>query len=256
MNTYQKEIARFYDIIVHGQKEAEAGESELEFVEWAFQNVCSRKVNQILDVGCGNGRFLIPLVRKGYTVTGLDINQYMLEECSKRLKKQKLQADLIQKDLETMDFDSEYDALLCMDSVICYFLESERIINVLRTFRRALNPQGILIVENWNMPAHRELCEEAHVHRYTDEDIEIKWQEHDWYETFTSIFHIEVKGTILEKGEICTFHHEEILRAMTVGEMNMYLKEAGFIECSAYPSYDLSEAANVNGDSMIFLSAG
>lgn len=252
--TYQKEIARFYDIIVHSQKEVEAGERELTFLEWAFHHVCPCDVNQILDVGCGNGRFLIPLVRKGYTVTGLDSNQYMLEECSQRLKKQKLQADLIQKDLETMDYNSEYDALLCMDSVICYFLESERIINVLKKLRRALTPQGILVIENWNMLAQWELLGEAHIHRYRDEDVHIEWQERDWYETFTSIFHIEIEGRILEKGKGYPFHHEEILRAMTVEEMKMFLKKAGFIQCFAYPSYDLEEADNVNGDTMIFLS--
>ena len=82
MNPYTKEIVQLYDIIVHGKEEVEAGKTELKFVEWAFKKVCPRKVEKILDVGCGNGRFLLPLVRKGYTVTGIDISKDMLMHSS------------------------------------------------------------------------------------------------------------------------------------------------------------------------------
>lgn len=254
MNPYTKEIVRFYDIIVHGKEEVEAGKVELKFIEWAFKKVCPRNVNRILDVGCGNGRFLIPLIRKGYTVTGLDISEDMLEECHRRLKKQKLTADLVCKDLEVMDFDSEYDAVICMDSVICYILESEKIIDALKTFRRALRPQGILILENWNMLAQWKLFGKTHSYVYNQKGTNLEWQERDWYDTFASIYHIEVKGTVTEEGKSRKFRYEEILRATTIGEMYMYLKDAGFAEWFAYPDFDLSKVDRVDGDVMVFLA--
>lgn len=254
MSPYQEEFARFYDIIVHGQKEVEASKKEVEFVEQAFLSRYPGEVNRILDVGCGNGRFLISLARKGYEVTGLDINKHMLEECSRRLEKQNLKADLILMDLETMDFAHEYDALICMDSVICYFLEPEKIIKMLERFRHALRSKGILIVENWNMLAQWKLLGKTQFHKYMDEEMTIQWQERYTYETFTSIFRIEIRGNVLEEGVSSEFSHEEILRAMTRGEMHMYLKEAGFTQCSVYPSFDPAEVANKNGDVMIFLA--
>ncbi len=254
MNPYTKEIVQLYDIIVHGKEEVEAGKTELKFVEWAFKKVCPRKVEKILDVGCGNGRFLLPLVRRGYTVTGIDISKDMLEECNRRLQKQKLKADLICQDLETADFDSEYDAVICMDSVICYQLETEKIIDALKRFRRALCPQGILILENWNMLAQWRLFGETHSYEYTSKKRKIQWQERDWYDTFASIYHIEVKGTVFEKGKHHKFQYEEVLRAMTAGEILMYLKEAGFTQQGSYPDFDLSEGDHVNSDVVIFLA--
>jgi 2-polyprenyl-3-methyl-5-hydroxy-6-metoxy-1,4-benzoquinol methylase len=254
MNPYEKEFAQLYDIIVHGKEGVEAGEEELHFIEWIFKEVCPREVNEVLDVGCGNGRFLLPLARKGYNVTGLDISKDMLEECSIRLEKENLRADLITKDLKTIDFDSEYDALLCMDSVICYFLESEEIITVLEKFRQVLRPQGMLILENWNILAEWELFGKTHSFSHCGDTLKVEWQEHNWYDTFSSIFHGEITGTITERGQSHAFRHEEVLRAMTVGEMKMYLKEAEFSQMVSYPSYDLSKTADVNGDIMLFVA--
>jgi 2-polyprenyl-3-methyl-5-hydroxy-6-metoxy-1,4-benzoquinol methylase len=254
MNPYEREFAQLYDIIVHGKEGVEAGEEELHFIEWIFNTVCPREVNDILDVGCGNGRFLVPLTRKGYNVTGLDISKDMLEGCDSRLKKENLHADLIMKDLKTIDIDSEYDALLCMDSVICYFLNSEEIINVLEKFRKALRPHGVLIVENWNILAEWELFGKTHSFSHCGDTLKVEWQEHNWYDTFSSIFHGEITGTVTERGQSCTFRHEEVLRAMTVGEMEMYLKEAGFAQMVSYPSYNLLKTADVSGEIMLFVA--
>lgn len=252
---YEKEFARFYDVLVYDREEVEAGEREITFLEWTFRQ-CPLEVNHILDVGCGSGRFLIPLTRKGYNVTGLDISKDMLEECARRLKKQNLRTDLIHQDLKTMDFDSKFDALLCMDSVISYFLETEEIINILKRFHRALRPQGVLIIENWNMFAQWELLgpPRSYVHVNDKNKNKVEWEERSWYDTFTSIFHTEIRGVVHEEGGSYPFHHEEVLRATTVGEMSVYLKEAGFSHQVCYPSYELSEANSVNGDIMLFVA--
>ncbi|KYK32302.1 MAG: class I SAM-dependent methyltransferase [Theionarchaea archaeon] len=254
MKPYSKEIAQFYDIIVHGRDHVEAGRKEIQFIERAFEKFFPGDVKEILDVGCGNGRFLIPLVREGYTVTGLDFSKDMLSECDRRLKKQHLQADLLQKDLETMDFDSEYDALLCMDSVICYILEPEAIIETLKRFRRALRPHGILIIENWNMLDQWNLLGKTHSYTHSSKNTKIQWQERDWYDTFLSIFHIEVTGTVSRVG-ICTpFHHEEVLKVLAITEMGLYLEAAGFAAQFAYPSYHFSKTQQVNSEVMLFLA--
>lgn len=253
MNPYDKDFARFYDILVYNKENVEAGKKELHFIEWAFHH-CPREVTRVLDVGCGNGRFLLPLARKGYKITGIDISEDMLSECRRRLEPYKVQANLIQKDLHTMDFDADFDALLCMDSVICYFLDSEQIVAVLEKFRRALCPQGILILENWNILAHYDLFGVERSYDYANDDIAIAWQESTRYEPFTSILHGFITGTITEKGEPRPFKQEEVLRTMTAGEMLMYLKEAGFSNRLVYPSYDLSEAASVNGDVLLFVA--
>jgi hypothetical protein len=53
------EFAHIYDFIVHDKEEALAGEMELSFIRWALHQY-PRQLREILDIGCGKGRYLIP----------------------------------------------------------------------------------------------------------------------------------------------------------------------------------------------------
>lgn len=241
MNPYEREFARFYDLIVFGREGVEAGDTEIEGIERIFEEFHRNNVKEVLDAGCGNGRFLIPLVRKGYTVTGMDISGDMLGECSRRLKSQHLKAELVQEDIEKMDYHAEFEAIICMDSVICYFLEHEKIVAVLKHFQRALRPHGVVVVENWNILAHWDLFGKKRWYEKASGNATVAWQEYTWYEPFASLYHGEVEATVLEGGNETHFRHEEVLRAMTAGEMVMYLKEAGFTHISVFPGLNPEE---------------
>lgn len=41
---------------------------------------------KVLEVACGGGRILEPLARAGYQVSGIDMDQFMLEKCQARLE--------------------------------------------------------------------------------------------------------------------------------------------------------------------------
>ena len=47
-------------------------------------------IKTILDVCCGGGRNTIPLAKAGYTVTGFDLDEYMLEKLQKRVENENL----------------------------------------------------------------------------------------------------------------------------------------------------------------------
>jgi len=254
VKVYERDFATLYDFLVYNCEEAKASEIELGFINWVFDNACPRKVRRILDIGCGNGRFLIPLARKGYEAFGLDNSGDMLEECDRRLHKYNLRADLIKEDLEELNFNKEFDALICMDSVICYLLDTTRIIKALPRFRRALHPKGLLILENWNFFHQWELLEKTLSGVRGNDRIRIEYQNRYRYESFTSILHIETMANVQEGKGSYKLYHEEILRLMTVGEMEMYLREAGFAQVSIYPSFNRSEADNSSGEHMIFLA--
>ncbi len=80
---YEQEFAHVDDLLVHEKREALADETELSFIAWAFTEVRSRQVNEVLDIGCGKGRYLIPLVRTGYQLTGLDNSADMASKRSR-----------------------------------------------------------------------------------------------------------------------------------------------------------------------------
>lgn len=55
----------------------------------------------ILEPMCGTGRFLIPLLKKGYAVTGFDYSPDMLNVCRKKCKELGLATSLLEATFET-----------------------------------------------------------------------------------------------------------------------------------------------------------
>jgi len=67
------------------------------------------RFKNVLDVGCGSGKFLIPMVQDGLKVTGLDPADKMLEYAKKNLEKAKLKgkAKLLEGKSSKLDFPNE-----------------------------------------------------------------------------------------------------------------------------------------------------
>ena len=85
-------------------------------------------------------------------------------------------------------------------------------------------------------------------------DVRIEYSDQHWLDEFTSVYHIEVEAIVHEPGRTWELSRHDELRAMTVGEMMAYLKEAGFADVRAYPSFDLAEADEPTGERMIFVA--
>jgi SAM-dependent methyltransferase len=234
---YDPEYARLYNWLVHGEAEPEATPEEIEFLEWAFRDLARRPVSEVLDAGCGQGRVLLPLLRKGYRVTGLDNSEEMLAACRERLAREGLEARLIRESMDRLDADQAFDALIAMDSVICYALAPAAMQDVLGRFHRALRPGGLLVLDNWNMLGNWPLLGKAQTFSFADGDIRIRGEERNRYESFRSIWRIECTAVVQENGQRYRFRNEETLRALTPAEMQACLREAGFERVAAYPDY-------------------
>jgi SAM-dependent methyltransferase len=255
LKPYDRDFARLYDFFVYALEEVEADDAEIAFLKWAFEDVCPRDVKEILDIGCGTGRNLIPLARQGYTLTGLDNSAGMIDECTRRLGKHNLSATIVQVDIEKLDYQDAFDALLCMNSGLDYLLTTERIVQALRLFRRALRPAGILVLDSWNFLAQWERFGRTYSDVRGNDRIRIEYQDRHWYDNFTSIYHIEMLGDVHEQEKIYQVRAEHALRAMTVGEKRTCLRDAGFVNISVYPNYECRYEENPpNAERIIFLA--
>ncbi|MGB8310522.1 MAG: methyltransferase domain-containing protein [Halobacteriota archaeon] len=98
-----------------------------------------RQGASILDVGCGTGRYLVPLERAGFDVLGIDISCVALRTlCSSY--------QLAEADLRSLPFaGSSFDAITCfgvLQHLSCYEREV-----ALRELFRVLKPQGLAFLE-------------------------------------------------------------------------------------------------------------
>lgn len=106
------------------------------------------KNKKILDVPCGYGRISNLLTKKGYHVTGIDINDYFINIAKSEAKKQRLKIKYLVKDIFT--FKNKYDIVLNIFTSLGYFESEEKNELFIEKLCDFVKPKGILILETIN----------------------------------------------------------------------------------------------------------
>ncbi len=102
--------------------------------------------HQILDVPCGFGRHSAELTRRGYTVTGLELNQEQIDAAGRLMKEQGISFEVVQGDMRNIPFESKFDRVINFFTGFGYFdREGDR--NTVDSFFRALKPDGMLLID-------------------------------------------------------------------------------------------------------------
>ena len=92
----------------------------------------------LLSAGCGAGKYDGMLLEAGHKVVGIDLSEGMLAQARVRWP----QVRYLKKGLQEMDFQNEFDGLICIDALEHVFPEDWPLI--VRGFREALKPGGML----------------------------------------------------------------------------------------------------------------
>jgi SAM-dependent methyltransferase len=151
---FEKGYAEQYDLL-YGDKNYE---SECDTLEYLFQKYSSKKIQTILDLGCGTGNHSIPLALRGYSVTGVDVSEAMVNQARQKLTETNLGANdlepvFIKSDLLDLQVNQRFDVVLMMFAVLGYQLDNVQIANALKIVNDHLNPGGLFIFDVWYGPA-------------------------------------------------------------------------------------------------------
>jgi len=104
--------------------------------------------DSVLDLGCGDGRHLLELARRGYQkITGVDSTKYYLDIAKERTAAEGLPIEFIQDDMRSPRNEGAYEAVLSLFSSLGYFEKHEENLRVLRNAHRALKRGGKLLVD-------------------------------------------------------------------------------------------------------------
>jgi SAM-dependent methyltransferase len=136
-------LPRYYDVAFSWDIEP-----ELDFLGEVFAEHVPFPVKRILEPACGTGRFLRALPAHGYSVTGYDASEAMLDYARQSLEEAGLAGAvlLLRAEMHTVRFDREFDAALNSINSLGYLLEDRDVVSHLRHTGQALKPGGVYVV--------------------------------------------------------------------------------------------------------------
>jgi len=78
---------------------------------------------RLLDIACGNGRICIPMAKKGYNVTGIDIGSLYIDDAKKRADKNRVKVDFICGDMRKINrlVRGKFDVVFSVWTSIGYY---------------------------------------------------------------------------------------------------------------------------------------
>jgi SAM-dependent methyltransferase len=102
----------------------------------------------ILDLACGTGRLLVPLVRDGHAVVGIDCSAQMLAAAARRVarmsERRRAQCTIAQADMRTFAFSQKASFAIAAFHSVQHLLTDTDILRFLRATRRSLCEGGWL----------------------------------------------------------------------------------------------------------------
>ncbi|HKW43520.1 MAG TPA: class I SAM-dependent methyltransferase [Thermoplasmata archaeon] len=148
---YQR-FAEYYDALYHGFVDYDG---DVAFLERLFREYMRRRPQSILDLGCGTGNHDLPLLRRGFDVTGLDASASMLAVARRKARAGHLRLRLEKADMRSFRLGQKFDAAISMFGAFGYLLSNSSVTSCLRAVRRHLADDGIFAFEYWHTPGVR-----------------------------------------------------------------------------------------------------
>jgi SAM-dependent methyltransferase len=126
------------------------GGREAEF----FRALIARSGQPALDLGCGSGRLLLPLLQAGLDVDGCDYSADMLARCGERVAAQRLSTRLYEQAMHALDLPRRYRTIFCC-GVIGLGGERRLALKAMQRCHEHLRPGGTFAFDyqvRWNDP--------------------------------------------------------------------------------------------------------
>lgn len=125
---------------------------------------------KVLDLGCGEGRLVLPLAEAGFRVKGVDVSAAGIQKTQRLAEERNLKVDVGVADLEQYSIEGEYDLILS-DGVFhnIHREHAERLISEMKSHTR---PGGYNLVKLFTtrVPPPPELAE-FHIGLWEEEEL-------------------------------------------------------------------------------------
>lgn len=222
-----------------------------------------------LDLGCGSGRLLLPLVQAGLDVDGCDFSKDMLAQCEARAKKEGLSPRLYAQAMHELDLPRRYRTIYAC-GVVGLGGERQLTLQAMQRCHEHLRPGGIFVFDytaRWNDPpawlstlpegrkalpqewpasSERKLLSDG-----TELEITARTVAMDPLEEVATR---QIRARLWQKGELIQEEiHTQRLEDYSKNELVLMLEKAGFSEIQVNGDYR-DEPATADHQNLIFVA--
>jgi len=192
----------------------------------------------VLDAGCGTGRYAIELARRGYVIRGIDLSPALIDVAVRSAEHATGRVSFAIGDICDAVPD-RYDAILCR-GVLNDIVEDEERETVFAGFAGALRPCGALVldVREWGASLERKAKEPLFRKRVSTDRGEL---------TFTSVTAVDrpkrqlllaERHALVHRGEEHIVEYQFVMRCWERGELAALLVRHGFGDVRYFGAYD------------------
>jgi SAM-dependent methyltransferase len=137
---------RAYDALAPGYDDLTRGHDHAGWTELLEARAVEAGLSgtRLLDVACGTGNTIVPMLARGWAVTGVDISEAMLAEA--RVKTGDA-ARLVAHDMRELPVLGEFDLVWCLGDALNYLDTTEELTAALAGMRHNLAPGGVVVFD-------------------------------------------------------------------------------------------------------------
>lgn len=150
-----REFSNMYDVNTHLPEIYDQVMTENHDVKFLIEILENMESTRMLEPFCGNGRILIPLVEKGYNVTGIDIAKAMLNHLRKKIEELdnnlKGNVELIEANVLEVEWPKEFDFIILGGNCLYELATPEDQKKVIEKAYNSLKLGGLVFIDNDNM---------------------------------------------------------------------------------------------------------
>lgn len=148
MNQWYEELFRDYADKYETEVFTKGTLGEVDFME---KEINFDKSKKILDLGCGTGRHSIELAKRGYSVTGLDLSESLLNKAREKSSALKLKIDFIRGDARNFKLVNKFDLIIMICEGAFPLMETDEMnFAILENAYNSLEKNGKLIFTTLN----------------------------------------------------------------------------------------------------------
>jgi SAM-dependent methyltransferase len=226
----------YYHILYHHRDDEEA--------EFFIDNLCSflkpGPDSRLLDIACGRGRHAVYLNKKGYDVTGIDLS-FSSVKYAKQFENEKLHFYV--HDMRYLFYINYFDIAFNLFTSFGYFETEKDHVNSLKTFRKSLKKDGLLVLDYFNSEKiirHLNHQETKHVDGI---DFNINKKVVDG----------KIIKSILFEHKSKDYAFKEEVKAFSFTDFERMFASSGFEIVNHFGNYSLDQFDPLKSDRLIFI---